>query len=167
MHAKAKALIGLAAAGTIAGVPAAWAASAPSTAAALARVSAAARPKGVSYVASVGEGAVSIVLSRDRRQVRGVLFAYRAPCSDGTHVRDFDVYNAVPVSASGRFKASYDTGPQTVSPGTTAQFSGSITGRVNKRGTKITGTVQSKGSLSGPTGSYACDTGLSAFSASD
>ena len=128
------------------------------------------RPAGTSYVATTTDGGVNIVLSRDRRQVRRALFAYKQKCNDGDTVYDYDVYRAIPVGANRKFSYSYDTGPQasTTTPGATFSYTGSFDGTVNKAGTKIVGTARATFTYANPAGgSYSCDSGTVQFKAAD
>jgi hypothetical protein len=128
------------------------------------------RPAGTAYVASSGNGGVQIVLSTDGRQVRTALFAYKLQCSDGSISYDYDVFEKLPVSATRKFSYSYDSGPKAdpALPGATFAYTQSISGTLNKAGTKIVGTARAALSYTDAAGAVTtCDTGTIAFKAAD
>jgi hypothetical protein len=128
------------------------------------------RPAGTAYVASTPAGAVHLVLSSDRRQVRSALFAYKQACSDGSTNYDYDLYQAIPISANRKFEYRYDSGaqPSATTPGATFAYTETIAGTLNKAGTKIVGTAKSTFSYTDPAGvTTSCDSGTVAFKAVD
>jgi hypothetical protein len=160
MRASAKALAGLTAACMICGTPAALGAAKKPK-----------RPAGTSYVATTAAGGLQIVVSRDARQVRTALFAYRAPCTDGDIDFDYDLFEKLPINAQRKFNYTYSSGTQasTTVPGATFSYTQAFSGTLNKLGTKIVGTARSTYSFANPaTGvSYTCDTGNIAYKADD
>lgn len=162
-----KVMVGLAVAGMIGVAPAVEATSVGSRA--KASKSAKARRAGTSYVAATTYGVVALVVSRDRRRVRGVLFAYRLMCSDGTTFGTYDTRTSIPIAADGTFRASSDSGPQTDpnSPGVTTQVTTSISGVLNRRGSKIVGTARDTAMTTKDGVALTCDTGLVQFTATD
>ena len=151
----------------VCGVPVAIALAGAGTSAA---ATAKSRPAGTSFVAATADGGVNIVLSRDGRQVRTALFAYKQKCNDGDTIYDYDLYRAIPVGANRKFSYSFDSGPQasTSTPGATFSYAGSFKGTVNKAGTKIVGTAKSTFTFANPAGaSYTCDSGTIQFKAAD
>jgi hypothetical protein len=168
MRGAVRVVVGLAAAGVIGAVPAAEAMQAGRTA--KASKSAKARRAGTSYFgATSAGGGVAILLSRDRRQVRRSVFAYQTTCTDGSTFSDWDGTDAIPISAAGKFNANFDSGPQTSAnfPGETRQLVTSISGVINKRGSKIVGTARVTFMDAKAVGSFKCDTGLIQFTAND
>jgi hypothetical protein len=129
------------------------------------------RPAGTSYVATTAAGGLQIVVSRDARQVRTALFAYKAACTDGGTEYDYDLYEKLPISAQRKFSYTYSSGTQasTTTPGATYSYTQALSGTVNALGTKIIGTARATFSFANPaTGvSYSCDTGNVAFKAND
>jgi len=127
-------------------------------------------PAGTSYAAITPFGGVQIVVSRDRRQVRSALVAYKQPCNDGDVLYSYDTFEAIPISANRTFKSSRDSGPiaDPKTPGATYRYTQALNGSVNKAGTKIVGTAKSTYAYTNPAGlSYSCDTGTVAFKATD
>jgi hypothetical protein len=160
-----KVIVGFAVAGMIAVAPAAEATSMGSRA--KTSQSASVTRAGTSYIAATTYGVVALVVSRDRRRVRGVLFAYRLLCSDGTVFATYDVHTGIPIAADRTFRASYDSGPQTdpASPGVTSRTTTSISGVLNKRGSKIVGTARDTATTVKDGVAVTCDTGLVQFRA--
>jgi hypothetical protein len=102
---------------------------------------------------------VMVQLSRDARQVAYAAAAWRADCS-GMPYSSIEEFDAIPVSRSGRFAKSYDTGD--FQDGTsTIHAAASISGKLNKQRTKINGTVRVTLSVKDATEGvdFACDTG--------
>lgn len=127
-------------------------------------------PSGTSFVAATPTGGVSITMSRDRRQIKSAMFAYKSSCNDGDTTYDYDRYEAIPVGANRKFSYQFKSGPQPVAstPGATYSYTMSFTGLVNKAGTRIIGTARSTFAVMNPAGaSFACDTGTVAFKATD
>lgn len=125
---------------------------------------------GTSFGATTADGGVQLVLTKDRRQVRSTLFAYKYTCTDGDSGFDYDGFKAIRIAADRSFKASYDSGPRPDpgTPGATLTYRSSISGKLNKLGTKIVGTARTTFSYASPAGtSYTCDTGSVAFVAAD
>lgn len=142
MHRTVEVIASIGAAGVVATVPAAEAISAGGRATASA--SAKGRQAGTSYFGASADGGMTIVVSRDRRQVRTALFAYKTRCTDGATTYDYDVAGGIPIGANRRFTASYDSGPLTdpQSPDITVQTTRSLRGVINKRGSEIVGTAR-------------------------
>ena len=166
MHTKIKSMTGLTAACLACAAPAAFALANSASAAS----PSAKPPAGTSYAATTQFGGLQIVVSRDRRQVRTALFAYKQPCSDGDVLYDYDQFAAIPISANRTFKFSRDSGPiaDAMTPGATYRYTQAFNGTVNKAGTKIVGTAKSTYAYTNPAGlSYTCDTGTVAFKAAD
>jgi len=127
-------------------------------------------PSGTSLVATTPTGGVNITLSRDGRQVRTALFAYKQSCNDGDVVFDYDRYAAIPIGANRKFSFQYQSQPQPspTTPGATFSYTMSFTGMVNKARTRIIGTARSTFAFMNPAGaSFSCDTGTVAFKATD
>ena len=83
---------------------------------------------------------VMVQLSRDGRQVVYAVAAWRADCG-GTPISDSEEFAQIPVRRSGKFAKSYDTGE--FQDGTsTVHAAASITGKLNKQRSKITGSVR-------------------------
>jgi hypothetical protein len=83
---------------------------------------------------------VMVQISRDGRQVTDAVAAWAVKCSDGP-ASDYEEFTKIPVSAKGKFSASYDTG--TFQDGSaTVRYAASFTGKLNKRRSRITGTVR-------------------------
>jgi hypothetical protein len=102
---------------------------------------------------------VMVQLSRDGRQVAYAVAAWSAQCTDGPY-SDQETFDHIPVSAAGSFSRSYDTGD--VQQGTaTVHYAASITGKVNKRRSRITGTVRVMQHYADPSAGVdsTCDTG--------
>jgi hypothetical protein len=102
---------------------------------------------------------VMVQLSRDGRQVSYAAAAWRADCS-GMPYSSIEEFDAIPVSRTGKFAKSYDTGD--FQDGTsTIHAAASITGKLNKQRTKINGTVRVTLSVKDATEGvdFACDTG--------
>ncbi|MGI8802832.1 MAG: hypothetical protein ACR2KV_11760 [Solirubrobacteraceae bacterium] len=123
---------------------------------------------GTSFIAPTPSGHVSVVLSRDGRQVTQSYIGYTQKCSDGSAYTDWDSFRAIPVSGSGAFRAGYDTGLVTQTDGAATDYVGSISGRVNKRATQVTGTAHFAFAVRKPDGTMiTCDTGVITFRARD
>lgn len=127
---------------------------------------------GSRYADETSGGHVALVFSRDGRQVKRAFVAYSYKCSDpNENFTDFESLKSLSVSASRKFKASYDTGPQpsTVQPGVLVQFTGSIKGRRTASGRRVSGTfrftVQTTVVATGA--KLTCDTGKISYSAKD
>ena len=114
---------------------------------------------------SAAKWPVMVAVSRDGRQVSYAVAAWRTACTDGTG-SDTEEFENIPLSAGGKFAKSYDTGDY--QDGTaTVRFAGSIDGKLNKRRSKITGTVRVMFSVKDPVNGvdYACDTGTVKYTA--
>jgi len=125
-------------------------------------------PAGTGYVAKTSGGHVALTLSRDGRQVRRAFVGFTMRCSDGDSFTDFASFKALPISKTRKFKSSFDTGvlPNPSDPGGTIQLTESITGKLNKRRTKITGIVQYGFTVKFSTGAIVtCTTGAISYSA--
>jgi hypothetical protein len=102
---------------------------------------------------------VMVQLSRDGRQVSYAVAAWRATCG-GAPYSDTEEFEQIPVSRSGKFANSYDTGD--FQDGTaTVHAAASITGKLNKHRSKITGSVRVMVSVKDPSEGldFTCDTG--------
>lgn len=122
------------------------------------------------FVAETPTGFVALTASRDGRQITTASIAYTMKCSDNTSFTDWDGFKAVPISATGAFRSSFDTGPQVsmAVPGATVQFAGQLTGKLNKKHTQIKGTSRFASSLKKADGTtVTCDTGVINFTARD
>jgi len=125
-------------------------------------------PAGTGYVAQTSGGHVALILSGSGRQVKRAFIGYTMNCSDGTSFTDFDSLKALPISATRKFKASFDSGvlPDPLDPGGAFQVTDSITGKVNRSRTKITGTVRHGITLKSSKGVIVtCTTGAISYSA--
>jgi len=73
---------------------------------------------------------------------------------------DNEEFSRIPVSAGRKFSRSYDTGNYQ-DGSATVRFAASITGKINKRRSKITGTVRVMSSVKDPADGFdeTCDTG--------
>jgi hypothetical protein len=102
---------------------------------------------------------VMLQLSRDGRQVVYAVAAWSAQCSDGP-LASTEEFTQIPVSARRKFTRSYDTG--NFQDGTaTVRYAASLTGTINKRRSRITGTVRVMLTDKDPTNGVdeTCDTG--------
>jgi hypothetical protein len=121
---------------------------------------------GVAFVAETAAGGLNIVLSADRRRVRTALFSYEQTCSDGDTTYDYDRFVAIPIAANRTFNYHYESGPQAMpaTPGASFSYTNTLSGVVNKAGTRIIGSARSTFALSNPAGaSFTCDTGAVKF----
>lgn len=106
---------------------------------------------------------VMVQLSRDARQVSYAVAAWSADCG-GTPYSNTEEFTEIPVSRSGKFAKSYDTGD--FQDGTaTVHAAASIDGKLNKQRTKITGKVRVMFSVKDATEGVdlTCDTGLVSY----
>lgn len=119
---------------------------------------------GTVYGTYSARSSVVIELSRDGRQVKHAVHAWLATCSDGTPFRWHEDYAAIPISALGSFRSSFDSGQ---SPDGRVTYS--IAGKVNKSRTKITGTVRGSVILRDEVAqtTMTCETGSLSFVARD
>ncbi|MEA2142107.1 MAG: hypothetical protein QOI64_537 [Solirubrobacteraceae bacterium] len=110
---------------------------------------------------------VMLQLSRDGRQVAYALAAWSTQCSGGSF-SDQEEFEHVPVSAAGKFSSSYDTGDYQ-NGSATLRFAASLTGKINKRRSSITGTVRVFSSVKDPANGVdeTCDTGTVKYVAVD
>ncbi len=125
---------------------------------------------GVAFAATTAIGGVSIVLSADRKRIRTALFAYEQTCTDGDTYFDYDRLAAIPIAANRTFSYRWSTPPRAdpETPGATYSYAGTLSGVVNKAGTKIVGSARSTHASTNPAGgSYTCDTGAIKFIARD
>lgn len=106
---------------------------------------------------------VMVQLSRDGRKVTYAVAAWSAQCSDGPFA-DYEEFAQIPVSARGRFSSSYDTGDYQ-QDSATVRYAASIAGKLNKRHTRIKGTVRVFSSAKDPANGVdsTCDTGTVKF----
>ncbi len=120
--------------------------------------------RGTVFGAYAPRSSVVIELSRDGRQVQHAVHAWRATCDDGTPFLWHDEYQAIPISAAGSFRSSFDSGQ---SPD--GRVSYSIAGKVNKSRTKITGVVKGSVNLRDPVAgtTMTCETSSLSFVARD
>jgi hypothetical protein len=102
---------------------------------------------------------VMLQLSRDGRQVAYAAAAWTAPCFGG--FGDTEEFTHIPVSSRRTFAKSYDTG-DFQDGSATVRSAASLTGKINKRRSKITGTVRVMFSVKDPANSVdeTCDTGV-------
>jgi hypothetical protein len=102
---------------------------------------------------------VMLQLSRDGRQVAYAVAAWSAQCSSGS-LSNHEEFEHLPVSAAGKFSSSYDTGDYQKGSAT-LHFAASLTGKINKRRSSITGTVRVMSSVKDPANGVdeTCDTG--------
>ena len=112
-------------------------------------------------------GPVFIELAKKGRQLKRVVTAANLKCMpDGDEETWIDDWSDVSVSARGGFKTSYsDTDPLT--GGYTFTFSDSLSGKVNRAHTKITGTFRITSVIRRPDGSEMdrCESGDVKFTA--
>jgi hypothetical protein len=110
---------------------------------------------------------VMVQLSRDGRQVSYALAAWSTACTDGPY-SDTEAFAEIPISASGKFARSYDTG-EFQDGSVTFHQAASIDGKLNKRHTKIVGKVRVMFSVKDPANNvdYTCDTGTVSYVALD
>ena len=108
---------------------------------------------------------VMVVVSRDGRQVSYALAAWATTCTDGAG-SDTEEFEKIPLSAGGRFAESYDTGEYQQDTAT-VRSAASINGKLNRRHSKITGTVRVMFSIKDPARGvdFACDTGIVKYTA--
>jgi hypothetical protein len=128
------------------------------------------RSVGTNYFApTTSGGGVSISLSRDGRQVRHAVFAFRQTCTDGSAVYAWDPNDAIPVAATGIFKSNFDSGPLTdpTLPGETTDLVTSIGGVISKGGARIVGTARVIFTTTNAARTIKCDTGEVHFTATD
>src|SRR3954471_4544748 len=102
---------------------------------------------------------VMVQLSRDGRRVAYAVAAWTARCTDGV-LADNEEFSRSPVSAGRKFSRSYDTGNYQ-DGSVTVRFAASITGKINKRRSRITGTVRVMSSVRDAANGVdeTCDTG--------
>ena len=102
---------------------------------------------------------VMLQLSRDGRKVAYAVAAWTAQCSDGLY-SDSEEFTQIPVSAKRKFSSSYDTG-DFQQGSATLRAAASLTGKINKSRSKITGTVRVMSTAKDPTNGVdeTCDTG--------
>jgi len=127
--------------------------------------------KGIGYVAETKGGHVGLSMSRDARQVSRAHIAYTYTCNDGSEFTDFESFRSIPLSRTGSFRSSYDSGdfPTPLLPGVTSRVTGSIDGRRNKLRTSVRGTARfmvvttivATGQI------ITCDTGTIRYTATD
>lgn len=115
-----------------------------------------------------GNEHVSIVFSRDGRQVKRAFVGYKFKCSDGNGMTDWDYFESLPVSARGKFKSSFDSGdqPSRVEAGTITRYAGSIKGARTR--TAVVGTARFTLTLTrAGQQPVTCDTGAIKYTARD
>ena len=102
---------------------------------------------------------VMVQLSRDGRKVAYAVAAWSAKCSDGPFAST-EEFTRIPVSARRKFSKSYDTGDYQ-DGSATVRYAASLTGTINKRHPRITGTVRVMLTDKDPTNGVdeTCDTG--------
>jgi hypothetical protein len=102
---------------------------------------------------------IMLQLSRDGRQVAYAVATWSVQCTDGSFA-DYEEFEHIPVSGSGKFSQSYDTG-DFQQGSATVRAAASITGKVDKRRSRITGTVRVMSSDKDPANGIdeTCDTG--------
>jgi hypothetical protein len=82
--------------------------------------------------------AVIVEMNKSRRRVVRTILALRFTCTSGGVFTLADRYNDLKVSKKGRFSSSFSDTRRN-DDGTTTDFSGSVSGVVNKARTKVTG----------------------------
>jgi hypothetical protein len=86
---------------------------------------------------------VAIEVSKDRRRVVRAAIGLTLACApSGLTARIPDAYRNLPLSKSGRFSSSFGPNPFPNPDGTTTEFQGSVTGRMNAKRTSMSGTWQ-------------------------
>lgn len=96
--------------------------------------------------------------------------SYRFDCSDNEYFTDFDSFESLPVSASRKFKSTFDSGPLTsIVPGAQVQVTGSLKGRRSASGRKVSGTFRFTfvTTVVATGAKVTCDTGKISYSAKD
>ena len=107
---------------------------------------------------------VMVQLSRDGRQVAYAVAAWSVKCTDGNLLAEQAEFEQIPVSARGKFAKSLDTGDYQ-DGSATVRYAASISGKVNKSRSRITGTVRVMLSDKDPVNGIdsTCDTGTVSY----
>jgi hypothetical protein len=110
---------------------------------------------------------IVVELSKTGRQIVRMSAGLHLTCTSGGVVNLPDTYGKLTVSSSGKFSASFGPETQRNQDGTTTDFEGSITGKLNKARTKVSGKWQFKGTGHDATGAVTdtCDSGTVRWSA--
>lgn len=96
---------------------------------------------GNTYGGVTAQGMPVIVdMTATRRQVVRAVVAIRLDCTAGGTATVPDKYTRLPVTKSGRFRVSFGPVTQRNDDGTTTDFQGSMSGRLNSTKTRISGT---------------------------
>jgi hypothetical protein len=83
---------------------------------------------------------ISIETSRDRREVARVGMGFELKCTSGIRV-DLDRYSNIVLHRNRRFSASYSNSRSTLPDGSYFLYGGSVSGRMSRSHTSISGTV--------------------------
>jgi hypothetical protein len=99
---------------------------------------------------------------------RAILSAHAGldrPCTSGNTRSTSDAYGKIKVGASGRFSTSFGPQPQQNADGTTDEYTGSLTGRLDKRRGRITATWRLQSVTKDASGNVtdSCDSGAVTF----
>jgi hypothetical protein len=110
---------------------------------------------------------VVVELNKSGRQVVRILAGMRLACTSGGVVNLPDGYRKLTVSSSGAFGSSFGPTTQRMPDGTTVDFEGTVSGKLNRSRTKASGTWQLKGTEHDGTGAVTdtCDSGTVRWSA--
>jgi hypothetical protein len=110
---------------------------------------------------------IMVQVSRDGRQVSYAIAAWSTTCTDGPY-GDTEEFAQIPISATGKFGVSYDSGDYQQGSAT-LHNAVLLDGKLNKRHSKITGKVRVMFSVKDPANNvdYTCDTGTVAYVALD
>jgi len=110
---------------------------------------------------------VVIELNKNRRQVVRAAIAIRLPCTAGGASVQADRYDKVPVSKNGKFSTSFGPVVNRNDDGTTTDFEGSASGKLNAAQTKLSGKWQLKATVHAASGAVTdtCDSGSVSWTA--
>lgn len=110
---------------------------------------------------------IVVEMSKTGGQVVRVSAGLHLTCTAGGVVNLPDGYRKLSVSGTGKFSASFGPTTQRNPDGTTTDFEGSITGKLNKARTKGSGKWQFKGTAHDAAGAVTdtCDSGTVSWSA--
>lgn len=108
---------------------------------------------------------VVVLLARDARSVASARGAFELKCSKGGYRFVSDGWVRLPISRSGRFKASVSDVEEKFSDGTAYRIDSTITGTVDRAGRRLTGTWTLRWRVPEPDGSTdVCESGRVRFS---
>jgi hypothetical protein len=139
-----------------------------STASAGGRATAAAAVTGTVLGGDTSQGwPVVVQLNKAGNQVVRALAGVHLTCTSGGVVNLPDHWSKLTVSRSGRFAATFGPSTQRNQDGTTTDFAGAITGKLNKARTTASGTWQFKATEHDTAGAVTdtCDSGTVRWSA--